>query len=94
MDLNVLKAMSNDPRRLHKMTVNSDLCMGCRKCLITCNFDVYEWDKEKNCAVAEHSEQCVACKQCLYYCPSGAITMEEATIAFFDTLYDPLGAND
>ena len=89
-----LRAMSKDPRRLHKVTVNSDVCMGCRKCLMYCDFGVYEWDKENNCAIGAHSEECVACKQCMYYCPSGAITVQEAPLAFFDPLYDPLGMND
>lgn len=89
-----LRAMSEDPRRLHKVTVDSEICMGCQKCLKACDYGVYKWDKENKCAIAAYSEDCVACLQCMYYCPSGAIKVEEATIAFFDSLFDPFGMND
>ncbi len=89
-----MKEMGDDPRRLAKVTVNSGLCMGCQKCIRTCCNDVYKWDKDQNLAVAAYSEECVECYQCMFYCPSGAITIEPATLAFYDSIYDGLGLND
>ena len=40
-----IKEMKNDPRRYHKIKVNGDKCMGCMKCMKTCCYDVYKWDK-------------------------------------------------
>ena len=50
--------------------------------------------KKKRLAIAAYPEECVECYQCMYYCPSGAITVEAAQIAFYDPLYDRLGLND
>lgn len=89
-----LKEMGNDLRRLAKVTVDKDLCMGCQKCIRTCCNDVYKWDKENKLAVVAYPEECVECYQCMCYCPSGAIKVEAATMAFYDTLYDGLGLNN
>ena len=89
-----IKEMGEDRRRLATVTVDEDLCMGCQKCIRTCCNDVYKWDKEKRLAIAAYPEECVECYQCMYYCPSGAITVEAAQIAFYVPLYDRLGLND
>lgn len=94
MDYQFLRDMKNDTRRLHQVTVDSEKCMGCKRCIKVCAYDVYRWDEEKNAADAAYSEECVACVQCMYYCPSGAIQIKQATVAFFDSLYDPFGLND
>lgn len=94
MDYQFLKDMGKDPRRLHQVSVDPDKCMGCRRCLKACAYDVYKWDKEQRVAVAAYSEECTGCMQCMYYCPSGAISFQAAPLAFFDPLYDPFGYND
>jgi NAD-dependent dihydropyrimidine dehydrogenase PreA subunit len=91
MNIMELKEMKNDTRRLHKVKVNNDVCMGCMKCVRTCCYGIYKWDKENKQPIAAYPEECVACLQCMYYCPSGAIEVEQATLAFFDPLYDTLG---
>ena len=68
--------------------------MGCQKCIRTCCYDVYKWDKEKKLSTAAYSEECVECYQCMFYCPAGAIKVEAAQLAFYDSLYDGLGLND
>lgn len=89
-----LREMGDDQRRLAKVTVDSDLCMGCQKCIRTCCYDVYKWDKENRLAVPAYSEECVECYQCMYYCPSGAIKIEAAELAFYDSIYDGLDLNN
>ena len=94
MDYQFLRDMKDDPRRLHHVSVDHDKCMGCQRCIHACCYDVYKWDKENKWPIAAYSEECVACLQCMYYCPSGAITVKQASLAFFDALYDPFGLND
>lgn len=89
-----LKAMGDDPRRLHHVTVDANKCMGCKRCVHVCCYGVYEWDAAGRHSVAAHDEECVACLQCMYYCPVGAIEVHEAELAFFDPLYDSFGLND
>lgn len=89
-----IKEMGNDARRLAKVTVDKDLCMGCQKCIRTCCYDVYKWDKENRLSIAAYSEECVECYQCMYYCPAGAIKIEAAELAFYDSIYDGLGLNN
>lgn len=89
-----IEDLREDLRRLNHVTVDPDLCMGCKKCLHTCCYDVYKWDPEKKVSVAAYEEECVTCYQCMYFCPAGAITVTEAELAFYDQLYDPFGMND
>lgn len=89
-----LRAMGSDPRRLHKVTVDAAKCMGCRRCVHVCNYNVYRWDAQANQSVAAYPEECVACLQCMYYCPAGAIEVEEAPLAFIDPIFDAFGLND
>lgn len=86
--------LQDDPRRLNSVTVDTELCMGCMKCIRTCCNEVYEWNPAERLATAAYPEECVSCYQCMYFCPAGAITVKEAELAFYDQLYDPLGMND
>ncbi len=94
MDYQFLRDMKNDPRRLHQVTVDPQKCMGCKRCLKACAYDVYKWNEEKHVSEAAYSEECVCCTQCAYFCPAGAITIKQASVAFFDSLYDPFGLNN
>ena len=94
LDLKRLREMKNDPRRLHHVHVDENKCMGCESCIRHCIYDVYKWNPETNTANAAYSEECVACMQCAYFCPAGAITIQQGTLAFIDPLYDPFGLNE
>ena len=48
MDYQFLRDMKNDPRRLHQVTVDPQKCMGCKRCLKACAYDVYKWNEEKH----------------------------------------------
>ena len=89
-----IKEMNEDVRRLHKVHVDETLCMGCMRCVRHCCYDVYKWNSKEKLPEAQYSEECVGCLQCMYYCPSGAIYVEEGTVAFYDPIYDPFGLND
>ena len=81
-------------KRLHRVSVDQEKCMGCQQCIRHCIYDVYKWDEKEKVSVAAYSEECVACMQCAYFCPAGAITIKQGTVAFIDPLYDPFGLND
>lgn len=89
-----IKEMKNDARRLHKATLDKDKCMGCKRCVKTCCHDVWKWDGEAHLPIPAYSEECVACLQCMYFCPAGAIHIEQASVSFYDPLFDPCGLND
>ncbi|MHB1462169.1 MAG: ATP-binding protein [Armatimonadota bacterium] len=60
--------------------INSDLCVGCMKCIRLCRFGAVSADGAAN----QHSDitvridpfQCEGCGVCAHFCPSGAIQME------------------
>jgi len=89
-----IKEMKNDPRRYHKIKVNGDKCMGCMKCMKTCCYDVYKWDKVNKQPIPAYTEECVSCMQCVHFCPARAIELEKATVAFFDPFFDPFDLNN
>lgn len=86
--------MQFDERRINHVTVNPDMCQGCRTCLHVCIYGVYRWNKEEHVAEAAYPEDCTACRHCEYYCPAKAITVTPQEVVFYDAVYDPLGLND
>lgn len=89
-----IKEMENDARRLHRPTIDTDVCMGCMRCVKTCCYDVWKWNATDHLPEPAYPEECVACLQCMYYCPSGAIFIEQASVSFYDPLFDPCNLND
>ena len=77
--------LQDDPRRMNKVTVDPDLCMGCMKCIRTCCYDVYEWDPVEKMSTAAYPEECASCYQCMYFCPyiRDVEIMAERKICFF-----------
>jgi len=56
------------------LTINKDLCIGCRMCLMVCPHGVFQIiDKKVDLA---KSELCMECGACQKNCESGAIKVE------------------
>ncbi len=83
-----------DERRKPHVTVNADICQGCKTCLKVCMFGVYRWNREKNCSEAAYTDNCTACRHCEFYCPAKCIEVTPPEVVFYDAVYDPLGLND
>ncbi len=56
-----------------KLSVISDLCVGCSYCQMTCNDNALI--VEGICEVVE--ENCTDCLRCLLWCPTGALVYSE-----------------
>ncbi len=52
------------------ITINKDLCIGCKKCIPSCPFGALEMVNEK----AEVNQNCTICGACIDVCPVDAIT--------------------
>ncbi|MFW9844913.1 MAG: 4Fe-4S dicluster domain-containing protein [Candidatus Thorarchaeota archaeon] len=52
--------------------IDYDCCDGCRKCLKTCRYGVYEKIDEK--PTVAHVQYCKECGNCIEECPNGCIS--------------------
>ena len=65
-----------------KITINRDLCKGCRLCIRACPVKILEIDSVPNesgsypCRVAS-PEKCIACANCYEMCPDVCIQVYE-----------------
>ena len=60
-----------------QVTVDTELCQGCAKCLEACPVDVFRLGPDGK-AVPEFASDCHVCHQCEDDCPRGAITVSHA----------------
>ncbi len=58
---------------MHIITVDKDVCNGCKRCVQACFNDVIRFDEEENVAVVKYPEECATCNWCELSCPDGAI---------------------
>lgn len=58
---------------MHSITVDKDLCDGCKRCVAACFTDVIRFDEQEGVAVVKYPEECAACSWCELSCPTGAI---------------------
>ncbi len=56
-----------------KHVVDTDQCCGCRRCIRTCDENVWRWDKENNYAYPKNIEECVGCLKCELACLNSCI---------------------
>lgn len=59
-----------------KAVLDEKKCIGCKKCLNTCNFGAISWDEKKNKPVF-NSMLCEGCGACQLVCPRNAIRLEK-----------------
>ena len=56
------------------MALDSELCIGCKKCVEACTHGAASWDKEKK-RLSIFFHNCTYCRHCMLVCPKGAITI-------------------
>ena len=58
---------------MHTITIDLDLCNGCRRCYEACFNDVIRWDEAEKQPVVKYPEECATCNWCELTCPEGAV---------------------
>ena len=53
------------------ITINEEMCSGCKLCVVTCPYEAREFDEEKK-IVKINEALCMGCGCCVAACPSGA----------------------
>ena len=51
-----------------RFVVDTDKCCGCKRCVRTCQEDVWRWDEWLKCAIPRYPDECVKCYQCEVEC--------------------------
>ena len=56
------------------LALDSELCIGCKKCVEACTHGAASWDKEKG-RLSIFFHNCTYCRHCMLVCPKKAITI-------------------
>jgi NAD-dependent dihydropyrimidine dehydrogenase PreA subunit len=59
--------------RVEKITIDTEKCVGCKKCVKACATDVLRFDETTEKAVAAYPQECEWCLICEEQCPVNAI---------------------
>jgi 2-oxoglutarate ferredoxin oxidoreductase subunit delta len=70
-------------RKYYRITVDAELCDGCRLCIEFCPLDILEVAADTNqrmlhYVVVKHPLNCLGCDQCQRICPTASIFVTEA----------------
>ena len=70
-------------RKYYSVTVNAELCDGCKLCIEFCPLDILEVGKDTNqrmlhYVVVKDPLNCLGCDQCERICPTASIFVTEA----------------
>ena len=57
------------------VSIDFDLCNGCKTCMKACFVDVIRWDDSKKQPIVLYLEDCVACNACEAWCPRKCISV-------------------
>jgi len=74
------------------ISVNQDLCSGCRRCADICPSALYSIAEKKARARGEGGKDCILCGQCIAACAEDAIAIPELTGVSFEPLGEAAGA--
>ena len=69
-------------KRSFRLTINEELCKGCKLCIEFCPKDVLELSEEYNKRGAPYSRvidinKCIGCQTCTLVCPEACIALYE-----------------
>jgi NAD-dependent dihydropyrimidine dehydrogenase PreA subunit len=53
--------------------INTQECVGCKKCMNACTTDVYRYDADNKKIVPEYPDECEWCLICEVQCPKACI---------------------
>jgi NAD-dependent dihydropyrimidine dehydrogenase PreA subunit len=70
-----------------------DRCCGCKRCIHTCQEDVWRWDADMLCAVPRYPEECVKCYQCEADCLGNCFDIKPTLVMQSDPLENPVMAD-
>lgn len=56
-------------------------CINCQVCVRQCGFGVHYYDEDER-QVHSHDGECVACHRCVVFCPTQALAIKEAPLAY------------
>lgn len=56
--------------------IDTEKCIGCKKCVDACIMDVIRFDEEAKKAVIKYPKECYCCYNCEVGCPTHAIYVD------------------
>ena len=69
-----------------RFVVDTNKCCGCKRCVRTCQEDVWRWDEGLNCAIPRYPEECVKCYQCEVECLGECFEIVPLSVMLSDPL--------
>jgi NAD-dependent dihydropyrimidine dehydrogenase PreA subunit len=58
---------------VHTIHIDTEKCIGCKKCYLACFVDVIRWDEGAKRPRVQYPEECATCYCCELICPVNAM---------------------